>query len=108
MAHDEGAVCRCVTEHRPPVLEFERHHILPLYLGGSEDDEIVWVCPTTHANCHELLRLMLRAGITFTDSQLQAVQDRPVSRYAAVLARLGFERWRATQRRLLPQYWGSR
>ncbi len=95
MSHDEGAICMCVTEHRPPVLEYERHHILPLYLGGTEEGEIVWICPTSHANCHELLRLMLRAGRALTDYELQALEDRPVSRYAANLAREGFRRWKA-------------
>ncbi len=97
MAHDEAAVCRCVTEHRPPVLEYERHHLLPKYLGGDVDGETVWVCPTAHANCHELLRLMLRVGRTLTDFELQAVEDRPVSRYAATLAREGFNRWQTAQ-----------
>ncbi len=97
MAHDSAAVCRCVTEHRPPVLEYERHHLLPKYLGGDVDGETVWVCPTAHANCHELLRLMLRVGRTLTDFELQAVEDRPVSRYAATLAREGFNRWQTAQ-----------
>ncbi len=95
MAHDEGEACRCVAEHRPPVLEYERHHVLPIYLGGDPDGEKVWVCPSTHANCHELLRLMLSGGRTLTDFELQAIEDRPVSRYAAVLARAGFNRWQA-------------
>ncbi len=95
MSHDHDAVCRCVLKHRPPVLEYERHHILPIYLGGSVDGETVWVCPSTHANCHELMRLMLAAGRTMTDYELQAVEDRPVSRYAAALARDGFHRWNA-------------
>ncbi len=82
-AHDEGAACRCVVEHRPPVLEFERHHILPLYLGGAEDGETVWVCPSTHAN------------EPLTYAELQAIEDRPVSRYAATLARAGYYRWQA-------------
>ncbi len=95
MAHDSDASCLCVAEHRPPVLEYERHHVLPLYLGGDTSGETAWVCPTTHANCHELLRLMLRLGRTLTDYELQAIQDRPVSRYAAKLAREGFRRWQA-------------
>ncbi len=97
MAHDAAARCLCVAEHRPPVLEFERHHVTPLYLGGLIDGETSWLCPTTHANCHELLRLMLRLGRSLTDYELQAIQDRSVSRYAATLAREGFRRWQATQ-----------
>lgn len=95
--HDENAICLCVAEHRPPILEFERHHVLPLYLGGNDDGEIIWVCPTTHANCHELMRIMLRLGRVLTDYDLQVIEDRPVSRYAASLAREGFTRWRALQ-----------
>ncbi len=97
MAHDSDASCLCVAEHRPPVLEYERHHVLPLYLGGLTDDETAWVCPSTHANVHELLRLMLRLGRSLTDYELQAIEDRPVSRHAATLAREGFRRWQATQ-----------
>jgi hypothetical protein len=97
MAHDSEAVCLCVAEHRPSVLEYERHHVTPLYLGGLTSGEVVWLCPTTHANCHELLRLMLRLGRALTHYELQAIEDRPVSRYAATLAREGFRRWQATQ-----------
>ncbi len=95
--HDEGATCLCVSEHRPAALEFERHHVLPVYLGGHEDGEIVWVCPTAHANCHELMRLMLRLGRILTDYELQIIEDRPVSRYASNLAREGFTRWKNIQ-----------
>lgn len=95
MSHDADAVCRCVAQHRPPVLEYERHHRLPLYLGGLKTDETVWLCPTAHANVHELLRLMLRAGRTLSDHELQAIEPRPVSRYAATLARDGYRRFLA-------------
>ncbi len=94
--HDESATCLCVAEHRPPVLEFERHHVFPLYLGGDENGETVWVCPNAHANCHELIRLMLRFDHILTDHELQYMQPRPVSRYAAALAREGFRRWAST------------
>jgi len=96
MSHDEFAVCRCVAEHRPPVLEYERHHRLPIYLGGLTTGETVMICPSTHANVHELLRLMLKTGRTMTDWELQQVEDRPVSRYAANLARDGYTRWEVT------------
>ncbi len=95
MAHDSDAKCLCVAEHRPSVLEYERHHVLPIYLGGDSNGDIAWVCPTAHANCHELLRMMLRHGRTLTDYELQVIEDRPVSRYAAKLAREGFTRWQA-------------
>ncbi len=94
MAHDAGAACRCVSEHRPPVLEYAYHHIFPKALGGPDGPEnLVALCPSSHANVHELLRLMLRTGRTLTDWELQQVEDRPVSRYAAALARDGYTRW---------------
>lgn len=93
-AHDEGQRCACVSEHRPPVLEFERHHAWPLYLGGPDVPEnLVWVCPTTHTNAHELLRMMLRAGRALTYSECQDIEDRPVARYAHNLALRGYEAW---------------
>ncbi len=96
MSHDSDATCRCASEHRPPVLEYVKHHVLPASLGGSDAPEnIAWMCPTAHANCHELLRMMLRHGRTLTDYELQVIEDRPVSRYAAKLAREGFTRWQA-------------
>ncbi len=95
MAHDESAACRCVSEHRPPVLEYERHHILPIYLGGHEDGETVWVCGNAHANIHETMRLMIKVGRSLTDSELQGLESRPMSRYAARLAREGYMRWMA-------------
>ncbi len=96
MAHDLDAACVCVAEHRPPVLEYQRHHILPMYLGGEDEPgNLVWLCSTAHANVHELLRLMAKANTLLTDHQLQALCDRPVSRYAAALARDGFTRWQA-------------
>ncbi len=98
MSHDAGAACACVSEHRPPVLEFESHHVWPLYLAGPDDPtNRVWLCSTAHGNVHELLRLMVGAGRTLTDTEMQAVEDRPVSRYAAALARTGYTMWRASQ-----------
>lgn len=93
MSHDEDAVCRCVAEHRPPVLEYAYHHILPKSLGGPDDpDNLVALCPTAHANVHELLRLMCRSGRLLTDHQMQTLEERPVSRYAGTVAREGFRR----------------
>lgn len=91
MSHDEGQVCRCVAEHRPPVLELHAHHVWPLGMGGPDTDaNTVFVCPSGHSNIHELLRLMLRADRALTESELEDMQARPVSRYAGVLARRGF------------------
>ncbi len=94
-AHDEDATCVCVNDHRPPVLEYNAHHILPLYLGGPDVPENrVWLCPTTHVNVHEVLRLLLRDG-PLTYRQVQQLQPRPVSRYAYDLAADGYRRWTA-------------
>lgn len=96
MAHDEDRACYCVAEHRPPYLELQAHHVLPLYLGGSEDGETVWLCPTTHTSVHELLRLMLRAGRALSYHECQVIQSRPVARYAWELAARGYALWRAS------------
>jgi len=102
MAHDTAAACECVAEHRPPVLEHERHHRFPLGMGGTDDpDNLVFVCPTAHANIHELLSLMVKAGRELTDYELQALEPRPVSRYAATVARDGYRRWLAAITRAL-------
>ncbi len=93
MSHDEGQVCRCVADHRPKVIELHEHHILPRYLGGSDDeDNVVWICPNTHAATHELLRLYLKGG---TKPPADVVDDFPM--LARELAAQGWERWRATQ-----------
>lgn len=97
-SHDEGRTCGCCFEHRPPVLEFERHHIWPLGLGGPDQEvNVVWVCPTTHANVHELLRLMLKAHRELTYRECQDAEDRTVDRYAHTLALDGYRRWVGSQ-----------
>lgn len=91
MSHDDGQRCLCIAEHRPYPLELERHHILPASLGGSSDeDNLVYVCPTAHTSTHELMRLMFKAGRSLTDHEMQGVYPVPVSRYAAALAREGY------------------
>lgn len=55
--HDVGKYCQCVTNHTPAPQELHRHHVVPLYAGGENaESNLEWVCPTTHANIHELLR----------------------------------------------------
>ncbi len=95
MSHDDGQTCRCQAEHRPAPLELERHHIWPLGMGGPEDaSNIVWVCPTTHTNTHEILRHLMRVG-PLTWGEVLAMYDVPVSRYAYQLAVDGYRRWSA-------------
>lgn len=95
MSHDAARVCVCVSEHRPPPLEYAQHHVWPSGMGGPDTAENrVWICPTTHANAHELLRLMVALG-PMTYRQCQDMEPRPVSRYAYDLARDGHARWAA-------------
>jgi len=51
--------------------------------------------PRPHANVHELLRLMIKADRALTETELENMQARPVSRYAGVLARRGFLEFKA-------------
>lgn len=102
MAHDQGARCYCTTDHHPEPLEYEWHHVRPLYLGGEDtptgvrDRNGAWVCPTTHANTHELLRLFLKDGPEFwTWGRLVDHYEPAVSRYAYHLALVGYWAWRA-------------
>lgn len=53
--------CNCVAGHRPPPAELHAHHVLPLGEGGPDVREnLVWLCPTTHASVHKLWRLMVK------------------------------------------------
>lgn len=95
MTHDAGRACLCSANHQPYPLEFERHHIWPLGMGGPEDDtNVTWVCPTAHANAHELLRIFMREG-PLSWTAIGERYDVPVSRYAYALALDGYRRWRA-------------
>lgn len=60
-SHDTGQHCHCVSEHVPQPQELERHHIRPKANGGSDDpSNLVWLCPTTHMNVHELMRFYFK------------------------------------------------
>lgn len=100
MSHDEGRTCPCVAEHRPSPLELHRHHVLPVYLGGSDTEgNVVYICPTTHTNTHELFRILMRDG-SLTWAAALAMYDVPVSRHAFALAHEGYARWRESQQTL--------
>lgn len=63
VSHDAGRYCRCVSRHVPAVTHVHRHHILPLSWGGPDVEEnIEWLCQTTHENVHVLLREYVRYG----------------------------------------------
>ena len=91
MSHDTGMVCMCMIDHRPYPLELEIHHIWPIGMGGSRiDANEVAVCPTTHMNTHELLRLFMKTGHEVSWYDVGMLYDVPVSRYAYELALRGF------------------
>lgn len=93
MSHDARAVCICQKNHYPSPLELEHHHIWPKGLGGTDDpSNLVWICPTTHTNAHEILRLFMRNGL-MSFYELGELYDTPVSKYAYQLAKEGYIRW---------------
>ena len=86
--------CRCVSVHRPVPLETHAHHIWPTADGGPNvADNLVQLCPTTHANVHDLLRELKRSGGKLTYRQAQEMYTEPVSQYAFSVARLGWLRF---------------
>ncbi len=61
----DDASCPCVADHNPNPHELHEHHIVPKAWGGPDTPEnLVVVCPTTHANVHRLLREYVKAGCT--------------------------------------------
>ena len=97
--HDVEAWCACVAEHRPPYLELHAHHVWPKEYGGTDDTSpMLWLCPTTHANVHELLRMMLRAGRQLSLHECRQANPRPVSAYAHDVAARGYAHAVAAQR----------
>lgn len=95
MAKPADSYCRCVVGHRPAPLELHGHHIWPTADGGPDIvSNMVTLCPTTHANVHDLLRSIKRSGGTLTYRQAQAIYAEPVSQYAFSVARLGWLRFK--------------
>jgi hypothetical protein len=89
MSHDEAGQCRCVIGHRPAPAELHVHHIRPLARGGTRSpDNEVWLCPTAHANVHELLR-------EYERHRGQPPRLRGYSRYTRALAAEGWRRYGA-------------
>lgn len=107
MSHDQGGHCHCSSEHRPAPLELNWHHIRPKEFGGEDtpdgvpDRNGVWICPTTHANVHELLRLIRKRQGALTWADVTAMYDVPVNRYTWLLAWEGY-------RRIVDDTWGRR
>jgi hypothetical protein len=60
-SHDAGRTCVCVKNHVPEPQELTGHHIHPLGMGGPDvPGNVVWLCPTSHYNVHEVLREWIR------------------------------------------------
>lgn len=90
MAHDSNGNCECVANHNPNPMELHRHHIWPTGMGGPDIEwNLVWLCPTSHVNVHELLRAWVEAD---------GVPDWNIRKrfgsYIRGLAQEGFERWK--------------
>lgn len=97
--YDQNANCACASEHRPPVLTYQWHHIRPLAMGGEDtkygvpNRNGIWLCSTTHDNVHEILRLMVSAKGLLGYRTVQRILPRPVSYYAWQIATDGYRRW---------------
>jgi len=95
----EGTTCQCVSEHRPPSIQFEHHHIWPKEDGGpTVPENLVYICATCHNNVHCYLRAFTTAGRVLTPDELRPALDQwhytpHVQGYAYGLAVLGWTRW---------------
>lgn len=55
--------CRCVKQHAPTPAYSQRHHIVPLGVGGPDtDDNTVPLCGSAHDWVHAKLREFARNG----------------------------------------------
>jgi hypothetical protein len=51
-----GEWCECVSDHSPKAYVANRHHVVPLSWGGSDDSSnVVMLCPNSHSAVHRLL-----------------------------------------------------
>ena len=76
--------CVCVSEHRPPVTTFQRHHVVPKSWGGPDvatwngKPQIVITCGTTHDSVHMLLNHYVRAW----KAHVEALKTNPDHQFA--------------------------
>ena len=86
-------------------LDGEWHHTWPRFLGGPDDQPLVFLCDTTHSNVHIFLRMMVRHG-PIDRAHMRAVvaaaygkvaPDVVISEYAWDMAVDGYRQWRASQ-----------
>lgn len=92
--HDDGQVCVCVSNHNPNPMELNRHHIHPIGFdppGENAEHNIVWLCPTAHANVHELLR----AWVKYEGEPPWSIRKH-FSPYIRDVAEDGYRRWFAS------------
>lgn len=93
-----GTTCACVAVHRPPSVQFERHHIWPKEFGGpTVDENLVYICATTHNTVHAYIRAFLDAGRALNWNELRVALPKwnytvAINGYAYDLAVLGYER----------------
>lgn len=93
LGHDHGQRCECVVNHNPNPMELNKHHIHPLGMGGTDTgDNVVWLCPTSHANVHELLRHWVR-----NEGEPPWSVRQFFSPYIRDIAEDGYRRWFASQ-----------
>jgi hypothetical protein len=90
---DPDAECECVEHHVPKPVQFERHHIVPLAWGGTNDPANVrLLCPTAHGNAHLLLSQLRK-----NDGRIPFALARHTGPYIEALARWGYARWKEMQ-----------
>jgi hypothetical protein len=90
-------VCRCSRTHHPDPTELHGHHVRPLYLGGDDSPvNLIWLCPTGHANVHEMIRLMMKVG-RLTHGEMRAHFPERLNAYLYRVAVEGYDAWRASQ-----------
>jgi len=78
--------CACVGDHRPLVLEYEKHHLWPIGMGGPEHKAtLLLLCPSTHSSVHRILRDMVKND--------WHPRRRHEPAYAHHVATLGYQAW---------------
>jgi hypothetical protein len=94
-SHDAGRVCICVKNHTPEPQELTGHHIHPLGMGGPDvPGNVVWLCPTSHYNVHEVLREWIRykGEPPWDEDRRGFIGRKRFSPYIRDLAKEGFRR----------------
>jgi hypothetical protein len=82
--------CAVHAYHSPRPQESDLHHVVPLSWGGPDDDEnVIPICQTGHANIHRLLTAM-RRGNGFVAWEIRR-QFGPGERR---MAQRGFDSWK--------------